>query len=58
VTPGGAPEPYPPLEPYDTGMLDVGDGHSIYWEVSGNPDGRPAVALDDDQGVEGVISPA
>jgi proline iminopeptidase len=26
-------------------MLDVGDGQSIYWEVSGNPDGKPAVAL-------------
>jgi proline iminopeptidase len=38
-------EPYPPIEPYETGMLDVGDGQSIYWEVSGNPDGRPAIAL-------------
>jgi proline iminopeptidase len=28
-----------------TGLLDVGDGQSIYWEVSGNPDGTPAVAL-------------
>ncbi|UQA54795.1 prolyl aminopeptidase [Polyangium aurulentum] len=37
--------PYPPLEPYETGMLDVGDGQSIYWEVSGNPDGKAAVAL-------------
>ena len=26
-------------------MLDVGDGQSIYWETSGNPDGTPAVAL-------------
>ncbi len=26
-------------------MLDVGDGHSLYWEVLGNPDGKPAVAL-------------
>ena len=39
------PRPYPPIEPYATGMLDVGDGQSIYWEVSGNPDGKPAVAL-------------
>ncbi|HET9345721.1 MAG TPA: prolyl aminopeptidase [Candidatus Limnocylindrales bacterium] len=38
-------EPYPPIEPYATGMLDVGDGQSIYWETSGNPDGKPAVAL-------------
>jgi proline iminopeptidase len=33
------------LEPYASGMLDVGDGQSIYWEVSGNPAGKPAVAL-------------
>jgi proline iminopeptidase len=26
-------------------MLDVGDGHSIYWEQVGNPDGKPAVML-------------
>ncbi|OZM71346.1 prolyl aminopeptidase [Amycolatopsis antarctica] len=26
-------------------MLEVGDGHSLYWEVSGNPGGKPAVAL-------------
>jgi proline iminopeptidase len=41
----GGPDPYPPIEPYETGMLDVGDGQSIYWEVSGNPGGKPAVAL-------------
>lgn len=34
---------YPPIEPYDSGMLDVGDGQQLYWEVSGNPDGKPAV---------------
>lgn len=36
---------YPPIEPYETGMLDVGDGQHIYWEVSGNPEGKPAVFL-------------
>jgi proline iminopeptidase len=36
---------YPEIEPYDTGMLDVGDGHRIHWEVCGNPDGKPAVAF-------------
>ena len=36
---------YPAIEPYETGMLDVGDGHSLYWELSGNPDGKPAVML-------------
>jgi len=38
-------EAYPPLEPYNTGMLDVGDGHEIYWELCGNPVGKPAVFL-------------
>src|SRR3954463_1328083 len=32
-------------EPFDSGMLDVGDGHHLYWEVSGNPQGKPAVVL-------------
>jgi proline iminopeptidase len=36
---------YPDFEPYATGMLDVGDGHSLYWELSGNPEGKPAVFL-------------
>ena len=36
---------YPPIEPYDTGMLDVGDGHNLYWEQSGNPQGEPIVFL-------------
>jgi proline iminopeptidase len=36
---------FPPIEPYASGMLDVGDGHSVYWECCGNPDGRPAVYL-------------
>ena len=31
--------------PYETGMLDVGDGQRICWEASGNPAGKPAVAL-------------
>ena len=36
---------YPAIEPYETGMLDVGDGHQLYWELSGNPDGKPVVFL-------------
>jgi proline iminopeptidase len=36
---------YPETEPYDHGMLDVGDGQLVYWEVCGNPDGKPAVVL-------------
>ncbi|MEQ8369554.1 MAG: prolyl aminopeptidase [Alphaproteobacteria bacterium] len=34
---------YPEIEPYDQGMLDVGDGHTMYWEASGNPAGQPVV---------------
>ncbi|WP_435156248.1 prolyl aminopeptidase [Amycolatopsis sacchari] len=36
---------YPPLTPYDSGLLDVGDGNRVYWEVCGNPEGKPAVVL-------------
>ncbi len=36
---------YPEIEPYDSGLLDVGDGHHLYWEACGNPDGKPAVNL-------------
>jgi proline iminopeptidase len=38
-------ERYPEIEPYDEGMLDVGDGQRVYWEVSGNPRGKAALAL-------------
>jgi len=36
---------YPPVEPFKTGLLDVGDGHRVYWELCGNPSGKPAVFL-------------
>ncbi|MDB5748228.1 MAG: proline iminopeptidase [Massilia sp.] len=36
---------YPPLEPYASGLLDVGDGHQVYWEACGNPAGKPALFL-------------
>ncbi|MFH8371216.1 prolyl aminopeptidase [Streptomyces sp. NPDC018031] len=38
-------ELYPPIEPYDRGMLDVGDGNHVYWEVCGNPAGKPALVV-------------
>jgi proline iminopeptidase len=38
-------ERYPPIEPYDHGLLDVGDANFVYWEVCGNPDGKPAVVV-------------
>ncbi len=37
--------PYPPVEPYDTGMLDVGDGQQLYYEQCGNPAGKPLVMV-------------
>jgi proline iminopeptidase len=36
---------YPPVEPYEHGMLDVGDGNRVYWETCGNPAGKPALVL-------------
>ncbi|WP_345798747.1 prolyl aminopeptidase [Castellaniella sp. MT123] len=36
---------YPEIEPYDQGILDVGHGHRVYWELCGNPHGTPAVFL-------------
>ena len=39
------PDRFPPIEPYETGMLAVGDGHRIYWECCGNPQGKPALYL-------------
>jgi proline iminopeptidase len=36
---------FPAADPYDSGLLDVGDGHQVYWETCGNPDGKPAVYL-------------
>lgn len=42
---GSMTDLYPEIEPYEHGMLDVGDGHSVYWEVCGNPAGKAAVVL-------------
>lgn len=36
---------YPKIEPYEYGLLDVGDDNQVYWETCGNPDGKPAVVL-------------
>jgi proline iminopeptidase len=47
---------YPEIEPYETGLLDVGDGHQIYYERSGKRGGKPAVFLHGGPG--GGISPA
>jgi len=36
---------YPEIEPYETGFLLAGDGQRVYWEQSGNPEGKPVVFL-------------
>lgn len=36
---------YPDIEPYRTGMLAVDDRHTLYFEESGNPEGKPVVVL-------------
>lgn len=47
---------YPPTDPYDQRMLDVGQGHRVYVEQCGNPDGVPVVVLHGGPG--GGCSPA
>ncbi|MCG6558562.1 prolyl aminopeptidase [Ruegeria sp. 1NDH52C] len=47
---------YPPIDPFDQRMLDVGQGHRIYVEQSGNPRGIPVVVLHGGPG--GGCSPA
>ena len=36
---------YPEIEPYESGMLDVGEGHSLYYERVGTRGAKPAVFL-------------
>lgn len=36
---------YPAIEPYEHGFLDSGNGHQVYWELCGNPQGKPVVFL-------------
>jgi proline iminopeptidase len=36
---------YPEIEPFDSGMLEVSDIHTIYYERVGNPDGIPVIFL-------------
>ncbi|MDQ2090388.1 prolyl aminopeptidase [Marimonas arenosa] len=47
---------YPSLEPFDRRMIDTGDGHQIYMEQSGNPDGQPVIVFHGGPG--GGCSPA
>jgi proline iminopeptidase len=36
---------YPEIEPYEHGLLEVGDGNLVYWEACGNPRGKPALVV-------------
>lgn len=36
---------FPALEPYDQGWIDVGQGHTLYFEQCGRPEGLPVVFL-------------
>lgn len=47
---------YPAIEPYETGYLDVGEGHSLYFERVGTPGAKPAVFLHGGPG--GGMSPS
>jgi proline iminopeptidase len=38
-------ELHPEIEPYETGVLDVGAGNLVYWETCGNPSGKPALVV-------------
>ena len=47
---------YPAVEPYESGLLEVGEGNSVYWECVGNPAGTPALYVHGGPG--GHCSPA
>jgi proline iminopeptidase len=47
---------YPPIEPYDSGYLEVGDGHEVYYEQSGNPTGKPALFVHGGPGGGGDVN--
>ena len=47
---------YPPNTPFDQRVIDVGDGHRVYVEQCGNPEGIPVVVLHGGPG--GGCSPA
>ena len=36
---------YPPIDPHEQGLMDVGHGHQVYWEECGNPRGKPALVI-------------
>jgi len=36
---------FPPIEPYESGTLEVDQPHRLYWEQCGNPEGEPILFL-------------
>ncbi len=48
-------ELYPPIEPYETGLLPVSPVHTIHYEQCGNPEGVPVVFLHGGPG-GGIVS--
>ena len=49
---------YPPIEPFDSGYVDTGDGHQVYYEQVGRIDGVPAVFLHGGPGGGGDVNRA
>ena len=47
---------YPPIDPFDQRVIDMGDGHLIYVEQCGNPEGVPVIVFHGGPG--GGCSPA
>lgn len=47
---------YAPAEPFDTGYLEVGSGHRIYYEQVGTPEGKPAVFVHGGPGGGGDVN--
>ncbi|MBA3911058.1 MAG: prolyl aminopeptidase [Rhodobacter sp.] len=47
---------YPPIDPFDQRVIDMGDGHRVYMEQCGRPDGIPVIVLHGGPG--GGCSPA
>jgi len=47
---------YPPIDPFDQRLIDMGDGHRVYMEQCGRPDGIPVIVFHGGPG--GGCSPA
>ena len=47
---------YPLIEPFESGYLGVGDGHELYYEQCGNPNGKPALFVHGGPGAGGDVN--